>query len=398
MRCIRCGAIASEWAAHCPNCDGDLYDATYVELQPAPPAGRRPAPEHRRQPSPARPIALALAAFLVAAPILAATFARAGPTARPGEGAAGLTGAFGLDAYGVVYTGASGVQVVNLSGRDATTAFRGAAGPALPTASGVAFVHAGGAYLLAPPFQGEARLLAPAERLFPMLWPGTIGVEWRVAWGPVEASYVDLEGEIPALTSEWALPVGYQAVGQFVALGPGGELREWEPGPDGRATLGAVIGRSAGFVSSDGVAAVWLSAAGCNDNGECPLLISEVGAGTPVAGRRVTPPAGHHGFLPGGGLSPDGALLATFVTGPDGRADEAQLVIVDTTTLTATPVPAAIVQTGAGSATAHWSPDGDAVLFSGPGGMMNLYSTDTGRSAPLGIPGAATFAVVSLAG
>jgi hypothetical protein len=298
-----------------------------------------------------------------------------------------------LGAYSIVYTGGDGVRVVPLSGGGESRPVTAPAGPPLQTAPGVAFVSAGTLYLLAPPFTDPRRTSLRADGLFPMVWPGTVGVK-DVAQDAVFARYVDVQNDDPDGLGGWLLPRGYKPVSQFLATGPGGVLRSWEPGSGRQAELGPVIGSHIRWVSgSNGQVVAWLAANGCASSGECPMRIS--GSGPPSAGvdHSIVPPPGHRGFLPGGALSPDGQFLAGFVTAPGGRRSQDQLAIIDTATFDATLIDGSTVGVGKSIPSAQWTPDGQAVFFSGGQGDMHVYQQGATRATTLHTPGALSFTV-----
>ena len=92
-------------------------------------------------------------------------------------------------------------------------------------------------------------------------------------------------------------------------------------------------------------------------------------------------------------MSPDGQLLAAFVSVPRGRQAQAELAIIDTTTLEVTLIADSTIPTGKASPAAQWTTDGSFVIFSGPQGHMYAYQRgDTGATA-LDIKGSTDFAV-----
>ena len=263
-------------------------------------------------------------------------------------------------------------------------------GPPLGTSAGVAFVHDGTAYLLTPPYQAPPRPLVAADGLFPMVWPAMVGVDRGVGPGGRSALYVDLEQTDSAQFPEWQFPPGYQPVGQYFAVGPGGLLLGWQFGWNGRIQLGPVIAHAAAVVGTASSSVAWLSSNACAPNGECPLHVTFADASAPGGNRFVQPPRSHRGFLPGGAVSPNGTLIATFVAT---SRNQAALAIVDIGTLGATLVPDSTVTLGHGAATAQWTPDSAYVLFSGPGGTMHAYAPGSARAVSLDLQGSSSFAV-----
>lgn len=114
----------------------------------------------------------------------------------------------------------------------------------------------------------------------------------------------------------------------------------------------------------------------------------------PDSDHTIDPPPGHRGFLPGGALSPDGQFLAGFVIAPGGRRSQEELAIIDTTSFKATLIAGSTIGTGTSMPSAHWTPDGAAVFFSGSQGKMHVYQRGATRGATLDAPGSLSFTVV----
>ncbi len=106
----------------------------------------------------------------------------------------------------------------------------------------------------------------------------------------------------------------------------------------------------------------------------------------------ATPPLGHLGFLPAGALSPDQHHLAVLVSGP--RQGQAQLVLVDLTTLQATVISNSVLPTGATRSVAQWAPDGTAVFFSAAHELMHDYHLGDGHAITLNLKGSDTFGML----
>jgi hypothetical protein len=297
-----------------------------------------------------------------------------------------------LATYTVVYTGPTGVTVVALSGHGHWAASTAVAGPPIETSAGVAFAGGGMAYLLVPPFNTRPRPLVAADGLFPMVWPGMIGTLRQAGSGSTEAQYVDIENGTAHNSGGWNLPPGYRPVGQFLAEGSSSELRSWQPGTNGHTQLGPVIGHAAAVLGSDGSRVAWIGTGAC-PSGECPLHISNTASQGPTTDHTIAPPAGHHGFLAAGSLTSDGTKLAAFVAAPGSRGDQAQLAIVDTSSLDVTLVPDSTIDLAGGTACAHWTPDNLYLLFSGPKGKMKFYEPGAARAITLDVNGSDSFAV-----
>lgn len=397
VRCVQCRAAVSEWAARCPACGATLDGAAPIaeEPQPAPPAATGPPPiatdrepGHRRRSHWVLAVNLAIvAATAVVVGLVVGTNQK---PSRPGTGAPASASGPSFDSYTVVYTGENGVEILPLDGQKPRFPVRTETGPPVGTSAGVAFVHDGTAYLISPPYEAPPRPVLAANGLFPMVWPGTIGAERGGEAGSRTALYVDLEQTGSTVSPEGQFPLGYQPVGQFFALGPGGLLRFWWPDSGGRVQLGPVVGHAAAVVGTVNSSVAWLSSGTCAPNGECTLHVTTSDTPAPGVDQLVRPPRGHAGFLPGGAVDPTGSLIAAFVaTSPD----HATLAIVDTGVLDTTLVPDSTIAVGHGTAKAQWTPDGAYVLFSGPGGSMHAYAPGAARAVNLGIKGSTSFTV-----
>ena len=73
---------------------------------------------------------------------------------------------------------------------------------------------------------------------------------------------------------------------------------------------------------------------------------------------------------------------------------EEQLAVVDTATSTAQVISNSTVSAGGSVPSAQWSPDGDAVFFSGGTGRMHAYPLGSARATILDVSGSLTFAVL----
>ncbi len=294
-----------------------------------------------------------------------------------------------LNGYTIVYTGSKGVRSVAFGGHGESDLPTGPASRPVQAAGDVVFMHAGNAYVLVPPFSGPPRALASGEALFPMLWPDMVGVVSGVGPGGRTIRFVDVDTGVTSDTLSWFLPPGYEPVSQFLVAGPGGALRSWSAGHSGSAELGPVLGHAGAVLGASSTEVAWLAAAGCAAGGECPLHLTATGSSR--SDRTVPPAPGRAGFLPGGALSPDGRLLATFVAAPAAGRGQAELAIVDTENLTVTVVAASAVAAGPSGATAQWTPDGLAVFFCGHAGSMHVYWPGDARAITLGLPASNSF-------
>jgi hypothetical protein len=307
---------------------------------------------------------------------------------RPDAGTLASPSGPALGSFTLVYTGEHGVKIVPLNGHRPLLPLTTETGPPVPTSAGVAFVHNGTAYLLAPPYDTPPRPLIAADGLFPMIAPDMVGAEVGNGSGSRSAMYIDLKSATSARSPRWQFPAGYQPVGQFFAEGPGGLLIGWTPGSGGRVDLGPVVGHAAAVLGTVGSRVVWLAAGGCGSNHECPLHISTSDYPHDVD-EIVPPPPGHAGFLPGGAVAANGTVIAAFVA--TSRA-HAELAIVDAV-LDTTVVPGSSIAISHGSATAQWTPDASYVLFAGPGSAMHVYAPGSTRAVGLDIKGSSSFSV-----
>jgi hypothetical protein len=397
VRCPGCGEAVSEWAARCPLCRAVLDNAKEIVGPPRPAAvaaspnpngatgagGPTEITKGRPDSHRSLPILLAALAAVIIGTVLAVS---------PWSSRSSLSNdavAQALDAYTAVYAGSDGVTVVPLNGRASHHDAGAASGTPLDTAEGIVFIRSGWAYLLPPPFTGSPRALTRADRLFPMIWPGEVGVSRRLDGGQQIVEFVDLEGGPHADLQVGRLSDGFQPVAQFLAEGPGGTLRTWVPGSAGDLQLDQNPGRAAFIFGTSNSEVAWTSASGCSAEGECPLFLTD-GTGH---NNTVVPPPGHLGFLAGGALSPDGRLLASFVSVARAGHREAQLALVDTATLQVTIIPGSVIPLRDRIPAAQWTPDGQFVFFSGPTGRMHVYGPGAAASTTLDIAGSTTFAV-----
>jgi hypothetical protein len=399
VRCPSCGEAVSEWAARCPRCRAGLEDATPIPRAHAPEEAGPPAPVELPTPAPVDPpdvrsprisrrkLAVGLVGVACAGVAIGALWPT-GSSSGPLVPAASSSAA-ALNAYTLIYAGLDGLRVVPLNGRRPSQPVTAPAESPLGTTEGVVFVQSGWAYLLAPPFT-TARALAPADRLFPMTWPGEVGVSRNLDRDAESVDFVDLDGSPNADLRVGVLSGGYEPVAQFLAEGPGGTLRSWVPGSDGHLQLTDTLGQPAAtVVGGDGNDVAWTAATGCTASGECPLHLTMPSG----PDRTVPPPAGHGGFLPGGALAPDGQTLATFVSASVPGRDQAELVLVDTTTMAVTVVPDSSFAIEDGVPLAQWTPDSEFVFFSGGTGRMHFYRPGDLAAGTLNCSGSTSFAV-----
>lgn len=344
-----------------------------------PTVGAPAHPDRRRLP--------VAAAMVAAATVVAAVVVPGGPGVR-----AKPLAPPDLRSYIVVTTGTTGVTVTPLDGQPAFQPVSTPVEGALPTTDGVAFVNAGEAEVLPAPFSGPPEPLAPADRIFPMPGLGTLGVDTALPSGGAAVSYVDVDTGTSLSAPAWELPPGYRAVGQYLAEGPGGRLRVWAPVPGPAAQLSPTFGHALSVAGVDDSTVAWFPAGACTPGRECPLELTYIGLSPePGPTTEAVPLAGHRGFLPGGAISPDGRHVAVFVSERHGT--QAELAIVDLTTLQSRVVPGSAVPVGPGGAAVQWAPDGSAVFFASAGGPMHGYRLDDRRAAILALAGSLSFEV-----
>jgi hypothetical protein len=312
--------------------------------------------------------------------------------AQTGSPAGSAAAAETLDRYTVVFSGRDGVQAVPLGRQGHTRLLTAEVSAPVQTSDGVAFLRGGWAYFLASPFTGSPRALVPADRLFPMLWPGVVGVAHSLASGAVEVEFIDLQDGTTSETSIGHLPSGYQPVAQFLATGTGGMLRTWGAGSGRGLQLGPTLGRASAVIGTSGTSVAWLAADGCAPDGECPLHVTDTSMAT-TGDRIIAPPPGQRGFLAGGALSPDGETLASFVAAPDSRQAQAELAIIDLNTGQVTMVSGSTIPVAKTGVFSQWTPDGSVLLFSGVPGTMHAYQAGERRATKLDIQVSDSFAV-----
>jgi hypothetical protein len=303
------------------------------------------------------------------------------------------SGAASFRHYTMLYTGQFGPRLVPLDGSAPSTLMpRGPGDPERPleVAGGVTFVHRGLAYFLATPVNAPPQGLVPADHLFPMLWPGLIGVQRGIGPESVSVQFVATTPAVGANSPVWQLPAGYQPVAQdgggILLDDSSGDLRTWSI--DG-GRLGPILGRAASVIDTHVDEVAWRASAGCQ-GGECPLHITDAATG---ADRVVAPPRGFHGFLDGGAFSPDGVQLAAFVSAPPTTGPHAELVVIDVGASSINQVGNGVVQIGEPVGAAAWTPDATTVFFSGNNGPMRAYRPGDTRAFAMPVPASYSFAV-----
>jgi hypothetical protein len=299
-----------------------------------------------------------------------------------------------LQRFTVLYTDEGGPRLTPLDGGPTSTLMP--AGPAdadrpVQVAGGVAFVSHGQAYFLAAPTPTATHPLGPADHLFAMIWPGLVGVQRGSGPGPVSAQFVPTAAASGGNSPVWQLPAGWQPLAQagggLLVRNATGDLRIWSL--DG-GKLGPLLGQSGTVIDARADEVVWRAYAGCNASAECPLHITNTSTG---ADRIVAPPAGHAGFVDGGALSPDGRLLAVFVTAPFTSHPRAEMVVIDLGASDITRLANSVVDVGEPVGAAKWTPDGSAVFFCGLSGQMRAYQPGDAAAVTLQVAQSYRFVV-----
>jgi len=314
-----------------------------------------------------------------------------------------------LAGYSLVYADSgSDVSVVPFAGARHTFQDFSANGyPDRPIRTGqaVAFVRAGTLYRLTAPYTGVPEPVGPADRLFPALTPGVVGVHRGPGLGGL--STLELVSVQPgggggsglfALQPDY-VPVAQLRSGFLVWEQPTpGLLRVWRLGPAGAGGFGRTLGTAAAVLGTSGDRVAWLAASGCDPAGECPLHITDASSGKDVV---VTPPPGYAGFLDGGSFSSAGNVLAAFVYDPVRGTPAARLVLVSLISQagrqqwSAAVVAQSDVPVANGvPESAVWTADGAHVLFSGPSGRVHDYRPGDAASFATDQPASASFTVV----
>jgi hypothetical protein len=155
------------------------------------------------------------------------------------------------------------------------------------------------------------------------------------------------------------------------------------------------VGHIRTLIDGNSAAVAWQSMDGCNSDAECPLHITDMASGKD---RVVAPLPGHAGFVGGGAFSPDGRLLAAFVSartdtgqiGAVANVPEAQLVVIDDGGSVATPSNA-VVPVGEPAGAAVWS--SDHVFFGGTAGVIHAYAPGDTQAITLKIPSSYSFTI-----
>lgn len=419
LRCRNCGAEASDWAARCPRCRASLGGALVIEA-PAPTVQPEPVPAGPVQPEPVQPEAvpepppadgppgrrLSRWGAPVAVLLVLGLVARVGVVVfhrnirPPRRRAPALPAPLGWSAsplarYTLVDASSDRVLVVPLDGRPRHPVPGLPAGtPDAMMAVGPSFVVAvsGTVYSVASAVSGTAQRVGPGDGVFPSVWPDVFGYG-AGAKGPTGTSTTSLAvaSTSSPVPLSLRLPAGYRPVAHLgsdlLVSGPLSAtkpmLRLWSLDPSPGGTFTRTFGLSRYVVGTFSTTVAWLAADGCSDQGECPLHITDVVAGTD---RTVAPPPDHQGFLPGGAFGPGGGHIATFVAGTPANHPVAQLAIVDAGAATSSVVAGSDVQVGEPRGFATWTPEGAYVLFCGITGGLRAWNLRDGTVLQTDVP------------
>ena len=390
----------SEWAVHCAECGADLAGSVLV---PPPASGTDSEPQPRTAARPSGPRHGRLWLGLSSAGIVAvAVVAFAGVQTHGGSRSTTaakvpprpVLAPVALRNYSVLYTGPLGPRLVPLHGETPITLLRSGPGdPQRPLAvsGGVVFLHRGLAYFYDTAAPERFHALVPADRLFPMIWPGVVGVQRGLEPGPLSVQFVSTSEARTADSPVWQLPAGYQPIAQggtgLFVINTIGQLRTWSLET---RQLGPVLGLAASVVDTHVDQVAWRASMGCAD-GECPMHLTNASTGQD---RIITPPAEHRGFFDGGAFSPDGATLAAFVIADaPNNSPGAALVLIDTANGTTTLVAHGTVPIGEPIGMAAWPPDAATVFFCGNNGTMHVYRLATRGVLTINLPASYSFAV-----
>lgn len=400
VRCGRCGAEASEWAARCPRCQADLDGATPIP-EPAPversavPDARAEFASHVIAPetAPALPAPpanhLSRRAVTAAATAVLVLLAAFGATLllrhQPPTGAAGsVVAPAPLRGYTLVYDDGRGIHVVPLNG-GSPLARSDRLPTGIPLATGRSFVFLSGseAYSISEPFHLPPLAVGPGDTLFPASDPGDIGLvqhQGAVAgWEVVSAQGID-RGSFATL------PAGYEPIAQvhgglLVQQRPEGPIRMWKTAVDGSGQFTGTIAPHGPVADARGDLLAWIDDGACGVVA-CPLHVTRISTGVD---RIVQPPPGSEGFQFGGAFSPADRYLAAYAGFPPETNVQQELAVIDLGSMTSTV--AGPVQASQSQA-AVWTPDDAWVFFCGfPGPLMAFRPSDH-RLLNVGVPAA----------
>jgi hypothetical protein len=403
VRCRGCQAETSEWAGWCATCGRSLEDAVPVGVAPRPPPatteretdelvmtppGGSASGRATRWPSRRRTVLTAVAAAAAAAAIVATAFTR-GHSSSSSERPKVSSLPAGLARERLFFAEPGRTGIYEANGTEVAT-FPNLAGSGYPnqplvSGKGVAvYLHAGEAYRVAASGTRAPQRIGPAVSIFPAD-RGDVGIEADSGDEGATVYYMAANGVVSQRgTAVSRLPPGVTAVarlddGLLVASAPDAStgdsrLSVIEP----HATV--VLGTATSVIGTSGTIVAWQACA----RATCALRLVDTAAPSNLKDvtETIRPPHGYSGFAAGGGFSPDGSLLAAFVTvsSPSG-APGPRLVLIRTHT-GVTSIVGRPLAFGESVGSADWSADGQWLYFGGLSGV--LYAERTSGTGTLG--------------
>jgi hypothetical protein len=284
------------------------------------------------------------------------------------------------------------------------TGLAGVGYPLQPLVSGrgfVVYIHGHDAYRTAGPKDSRSVDLGAASWIFPAQH-GAIGIETGGQGAPTSVAYMAADGTFPAPhSSGLRLPAGITAVAQvpsglIVAAGASleGLLNEVTHMRlsliESRLTIS--LGMATAVLGVHGATAAWVNCPSGRSS-SCTLHLVNT---TTLHVHAIRPPPGYSGYAQGGGFSPDGAFLATFVplTSVQG-VTSLHLVVIRVRTRTAAVVGLHLLAGAQSVGDATWSTDGRWLFFGSLSGTVDAEQiTPTGpHGTPWTLPLRTSFAV-----
>jgi hypothetical protein len=277
--------------------------------------------------------------------------------------------------------------------------------PLEPLVSGrgvVVYIHGDYAYRTDPHNRHRVVRLAPATWIFPAEH-GAIGIESGGFDSPASVAYMAADGTFPELgTPSVVVAPGITAVAQVprgLIVAAGATLEELlnQVTHVRLSLIEAHSTVSLGMATSVvGVYGATAALVNCPSRGLASCALRLVNTTTHRV-RSIRPPPGYVGFAQGGGFSPNGKLLATFVPspGPDGSS-VLHLAVMRLSTGTTTVVGPSLIAAQELVGDATWSADGHWVYFGSLSGTLDAEKmTRTGPAGnPWTLPLTTSFAVI----
>jgi hypothetical protein len=408
VRCPQCAEAVSEWAAFCPGCGAALDDAELIDVAPEsthPDASDaqlqtghadRTLRRSRAVLSRAR-MRVAVAVGLVVATVV--TVALVG-TGESGGSRAALPADLVAERLFIADPARTGVFRADGTPVDLVHDLPGEGYPSLAIESGsglVVFVHDAQAYEVpslgvSPPERvGDADQIFPADK-------GAVGLFVGGPLGPGFVEYMSFDGVVPepgtgsSQLSSGTVPVARLPDGLLVrtpSQSPNGPFQLTLMSNRGTEQLGLADQ----MIGTSGTEVAWLSCASVPKS--CTLVLDD----TATDERQVIePPTGYSTFVPGGGFSPDGRLLAAFAASST-AADKGTLRLTTVSTVGGRgSVIGPKLKAGPSGGTAAWSQDGRWLYFGGASGYLyaQRLGVPIGPSGPFRLPIRSSYAVTGL--